>query len=307
MFTMEEAKLHLFSAVEQAATYLIPFSTATNLIPPYTLRTDEYVPFPVTKSYHLGAMGRYPKADYIFDWGKLSGKRIDEVPRTFLTVIVESPRLKLFLYQHHGLREALELYFPQDPRIAMALSPVQGNAFSLQYGTQTSDTLTGNYDQDANGYILADRMEPSSMPAPDGCTDPESKILVKRYAFTFGQHCGKTFIEVPMSYLRSIEHQKPLMDKHHDLREEFARFFPQGCFWYEVEKYRFDFGKHATKRMHEVPEDYLSILETNMDQLSKNVVLQHALRERNNELYRSNEILNATIRKFNLKKKQGKT
>jgi hypothetical protein len=50
MFTVEEAKRYLTHAAQDGVS---------RSHPPYTLQTGEYVPYPVTKTYHLGAMGRY--------------------------------------------------------------------------------------------------------------------------------------------------------------------------------------------------------------------------------------------------------
>ncbi|KAH3979151.1 hypothetical protein HBH98_085980 [Parastagonospora nodorum] len=50
MFTQAEAVKILERVIQGAAS---------NARPPYTLRTGEYISFPVTMSYHLGGMGRY--------------------------------------------------------------------------------------------------------------------------------------------------------------------------------------------------------------------------------------------------------
>ena len=84
------------------------------------------MPYPVTKSYHLGAMGRYgPRSlqpaprniahhstEYVFNWGTNNGKRFSEVPRNYLETILASPRLDRLLEEHRGLGEALQRYKP---------------------------------------------------------------------------------------------------------------------------------------------------------------------------------------------------
>ncbi|KAL5115584.1 hypothetical protein ACEQ8H_006560 [Pleosporales sp. CAS-2024a] len=113
-----ETKAELATLRVQPAAIMFTTSEAIRLVdrheqgilsshkPPHTLRTGEYVPFPDTKSYHLGAMGKFeknllqtPKVDpsqprnmrlknfppkaprstvraatYVFDWGKHLGK-----------------------------------------------------------------------------------------------------------------------------------------------------------------------------------------------------------------------------------------
>jgi hypothetical protein len=119
--------------------------------PPYTLQTGDYLSYPVTRSYHLGGMGRYgpdrsrsghrdsrqvdteygqnspreaslsaqqSRTDYMYDWGSTCGKHINEVSREYIASILSSPRLGQVLGERDGLRTALELYTPHHPRLA---------------------------------------------------------------------------------------------------------------------------------------------------------------------------------------------
>jgi hypothetical protein len=142
MFTLSEAKLAIDRA-RRGASFL------SN--PPYTLQTGEYLPFPVTRSYHLGAMGRYGNTivrhpsgtfdehlnDYVLDWGTYFGKRINEVPRTYIESVLVSPRLTQLLEEHRGLREALLLYRSNDPRLQSTSSPVQSYTLPLHVAHMT--------------------------------------------------------------------------------------------------------------------------------------------------------------------------
>ncbi|KAF1921536.1 hypothetical protein BDU57DRAFT_52789 [Ampelomyces quisqualis] len=313
MFTVSEARLRLHGAGKQ---------TADHLIPPYTLRTGEYVPFPVTKSYHLGAMGRYSKApvrlvaqqtdhdpaDYVFDRAVVHcGKRIDEVPRPHVGSTTPSPYPSQLLHERRGLRKALEPRAPHDRCIDGAPKPAQDDVLPSQHQAPTFDAVTGGYGQYAKAHLLPKDMTASvSVPKLDGSIGAKRPLQAEPYTFTFGPYHGQTFYQVPMSYLRSIEHNHALMEKENSLRGAFGRCFPRGCFRYEVENYRFDFGKYITKSMHEVPEAYLADVATNMFQLGKSVVLQHALRCKNQQLGRSNNALDATLKTFYKKKSQSK-
>lgn len=196
---------------------------------------------------------------------------------------------------------------PYDRRVDGPSVLDQGNAKSLQCQAPAIDASTGGYGQHTKTRALAEeKMEPASVPALDGPTDTTSQPHAESYTFTFGRYYGKKFRQVPMEYLRSLEHNYVLMEREKGLREAFAQSFPRGCFRHEVENYRLNFGKHKSKRMHEVPEEYLASLAANMDQLGNSVVLQHALRSRNHELGRSNDALDATLRTFYKKKRESK-
>jgi hypothetical protein len=135
MFTMTEAILYL----ERRGQGITPSSK-----PAYNLSTGEYIPFPVTISYHLDGMGRFdarsphcasensrndalgqvkfppPKAPrsmmqaaYVFDWGKNCGKSILEVNQLYTASILASSRLAQLLEARKGLREALRPYAPR--------------------------------------------------------------------------------------------------------------------------------------------------------------------------------------------------
>jgi hypothetical protein len=127
MFTLQEAMDFLKRTREDG----IPLTP-----PPYTVPPGEYVPYPVTRSYNLGAMGRYgsdapslqpaprnlahESDEYVFDWGSHHGRRFSEVPRVHLETILASPRLDRVLEKRPGLGEALQRYKPNHPYFATA-------------------------------------------------------------------------------------------------------------------------------------------------------------------------------------------
>jgi hypothetical protein len=137
MFTLSEAKL-VIDRAQYGPTSLIT--------PPYDLQTGEYVPFPVVRSYHLGAMGRHrndtaqhdhrksdpTSSDYDFDWGQYHGKHIDKIPRHHICSILASQRLAQVFEEHRGLREAFPLYRPDDPRVHGAPPPAQFHPLPLR-------------------------------------------------------------------------------------------------------------------------------------------------------------------------------
>ncbi|CAO2655306.1 Nn.00g103700.m01.CDS01 [Neocucurbitaria sp. VM-36] len=97
----------------------------------YDLPTGSSLNYPVQRSYHLGAMGRYKAAvvessphKYIFDWGAYSGKRITEVPQDYIEQILASPRLEQLLEQRLGLRGALNSRKPGDTRLKSRRIPL---------------------------------------------------------------------------------------------------------------------------------------------------------------------------------------
>jgi hypothetical protein len=158
MFTLQEAKLFLKRTREDGIP-LIP--------PPYTVQIGEYVPYPVTRSYHLGAMGRYgPDAgpqklaprntvrdstEYVFNWGSHHGKRFSEVPRVYLETILASRRLDRVLEECPGFGEALQRHKPNHPHFNSAAWSMQVNARRPKAQAQVPKSSTCT---DSNDFVM---------------------------------------------------------------------------------------------------------------------------------------------------------
>lgn len=270
MFTLAEAR-QILDRLGQ--------DIATRTTSPYTLRTGEYIPYPVTASYHLGGMGRYGEDDpqraedvfhrirtvygkappqnqsrtspllaseYVFDWGTNHGKSIYDVSRNYIASILASPRLTQLLEESKGLREALKLFACDDPRLAGGWSPMQSNTLSIRTATQS---LQG--------------------PAPDRAS---------------GRASGRSYSSDNFE-LTTIS----AMDGSVDKRRPSARHRPKD--------YRLEFGQYKGSRLHEVPLDYLKKLERDIDKVGKSKALQRAIRDRNDQLGRGDGQLHHTIRK----------
>jgi hypothetical protein len=69
-----------------------------------------------------------------------------------------------------------------------------------------------------------------------------------------------------------------------------------------VEHYRFSWGKHKSKAIHEVPNVYLRDLANNRDKICDDEILLVALRLRNDRLGRSNKKLDENIERWNILK-----
>jgi hypothetical protein len=148
MFTLAEAKL----AIER-----VQLGESCGVVPPYTLQTGQYIPYPVTQSYHLGGMGRYvdapaeaatpdvPANAYVFDWGAYKGLSVNDVPRFYLQTLSVSPRLEQLLRDHAGLQEALkdlglEFQNTQEPEVASQQVDHPTGASTQQYQAQQYQT-----------------------------------------------------------------------------------------------------------------------------------------------------------------------
>lgn len=110
-----------------------------------------------------------------------------------------------------------------------------------------------------------------------------------------------------MAYLRSLEKDSRMLGADPALRRAFDRNFPHGIFRYEVDNYRIDEGPYKLRRLNEVPNSYIYDLEQNTNKVSEDIVLQHALKQRNRELGWSNSVLDATIRRYHQNKRQFKS
>jgi hypothetical protein len=238
MFTLRQARLFLERAVQGGAS---------RSHPPYTLQTGEYVPYPITKSYHLGAMGRYgnlplqavprnadqDSAEYVFDWGTNVGKRISEVPRVYIEINLASPRLDKLLEEHRGLLEALQLHAPRHPRLALALLPAQPNFFPPHAPAHAHKAFTRNESGHlARRYLPSGTIGQTLAPAMEG--NPKTQPRPSKpepYTLTFGRYRGKMLEQVPISYIRTLKRSLEDWDSHAGLKEALAA------------NYRFDFGK----------------------------------------------------------------
>lgn len=180
MFTMNEAKQALSVPGKS-----VPSSSS----PTYNLATGVCLEFPVKKSYYLGSLGRYVKepvssqakskgyqSGYVFTFGRYRNKSMRQVPTTYLDNVIASAQLPNFLKCHPGLREALQLYAPNDPRLAGTMltfdaSPSQaaevakssnGNFSNSAYQTQVESQPTQTQ---VNGSSMPTQVDYPPMPS----------------------------------------------------------------------------------------------------------------------------------------------
>jgi hypothetical protein len=316
MFTLQEAKLFLKRTREDG----IPLTT-----PLYTVQTGEYVPYPVTRSYHLGAMGRYvPEAgpqklaprnrirdsiDYVFDLGSHDGKRFSEVPRVYLETTFASPPLDRVLEERAGLGEGLQRYKPNHPHFATAAQSTQVNARHSTAQAQVPKQFRRN---DSNDFV----MRPSAFanvgralaPATNGNTntqtrpfdiehsklhfdpyfEPDNLRPYPDFLLPFGPFRGKPLSQVPLQYQKSLELDKQALKTHPGLKEAL------------VEHYRFSWGKYQRTTIREVPSAYLKNLESNRDKVRDDEILQSALPVKNDRSGRSNKNPDENIERWHM-------
>jgi uncharacterized protein (DUF3820 family) len=283
MFTYQEAKRYL-ERVSEGVEPRPPLST---------VQTGEHVPYPVTKSYHLGAMGRYmplsqqpaPRniaqkpAEYVFDWGSYAGKRLSEVPRIYLETILASPRLDRVLAERPDLGEALHRYKPGHPYFATTAWSMQANARRHHASAQAPEEFT---------RVIKRR----TAFAFGGVGGARAPAMNGPYILPFGPYRGEEIIEVPLEYQKSLEADKEAWEAHAGLKEAL------------VENYRFGLGKHKSKTIFAVPEKYLDHLEGAPDLVLDDEILQCVLRARNDRKGRSNAFLGNNIEQWNRKRQR---
>jgi uncharacterized protein (DUF3820 family) len=310
MFTWAEAKKVIESANR----------TRSSL--PYTLQTGEYMSYPVTRSYHLGGMGRYKEnssrsalqssrridnedrealiedascsnnqsdgASYVFDWGFNKGQHIKDVPRRYIYSILSSPRLPQLLEERKGLREALEIRAPQHPRLSQTRHEFPPSALPIRQSVPRREVPVA--DHGTSTSPLSGPFKSRHLASNGSTNDRPQPIVRQAYRFTCGPYMGSTLAEVPAAYLRSLEMDGDIVKNNWDFWKALAQ--------HEMESYRLDFGQHKGKRLDEVPDDYFLLLEQHTTNVGKNKSLQRALWYTNQQLGRSNGRLNQTIEKY---------
>jgi uncharacterized protein (DUF3820 family) len=308
MFTWAEAKRIIESANRARSS------------PPYTLQTGDYLSYPVTRSYHLGGMGRYgpyhslsdlrdsrqvdteychnspreasrsaqqSRTDYVFDWGYNCGKHINEkhineVSREYITSILSSPRLGQLLEERDGLRTALELYTPHHPRLASFPPTLLTGSLPIGNSAPRPEVSAPNHvtDRPCSSGLVG-----SAAIAMDGSVDMAPQV----YRLPFGRYTGRALAEVPASYLRSLEKDGDVVKNDWEFWEALAH--------HEVQSYRLDFGRHKGKRLDQVPDDYLVSLEQHAKDFGREP-WQRALWYRIQQLGRSNEGLRYAVDRY---------
>ncbi|KAH7384210.1 hypothetical protein DE146DRAFT_218002 [Phaeosphaeria sp. MPI-PUGE-AT-0046c] len=314
MFTYLQAKHLVYGAGR---------NSALQTVPPFTLSAGENMPHPVTRSYHLGAVGRYTKNDaqnllssstdhpgeYIFDWGAHHGSRIEDVPRAYIASLLSSPNLNKILNRRQGLLEALKSRIPNDSRLAGPLPsgnartlPVRTSGQAPERPTQVTSSRHryqfSTSSRDQRSVVPIEKFESSSANSQLQTAEHGQYIL------TFGPFRGKAITKAPIAWLRSLEKNQQVFNAHPTLREGFERHFPRGIFQYEVENYRLSDGPYELHRLNEVPESYIQGLQQDYAKVGESVVLQRALKLRNRELGWSNVVLDASIRRYHQEKRQ---
>jgi hypothetical protein len=303
MFTLQEA-MDFLKRTREDGMPLVP--------PPYTVQPGEYVPYPVTRSYNLGAMGSYgsdapslqpaprnlarESDEYVFDWGTNYGKRFSEVPRMYLETILASPRLNGILEKCRGLREALHRYNPSHPFFATAACSTQINAHASKAPGLAPKQSTHNDSNhlikhhvafanmgDYSGPTTNGSMDTQTRPLKQPSFDPDFRLPYPTFFLPFGPYLRQPLIQVPFEYQKSLEHIHGGLEHHAGLKEAL------------VEHYRFGFGNYKKKLIHDVPDAYLDQLEANSDQVCVDEILQRALRARNDMIGRSNVNLDKNI------------
>jgi uncharacterized protein (DUF3820 family) len=92
------------------------------------------------------------------------------------------------------------------------------------------------------------------------------------YMLTFGRYHGKMLQQVPLKCVQKLEQNTFALKICPGLRAA-VEYFYENIF----ENYRLDFGDHKGKQLHEVPNDYLLMLESGGKKLYKMELLQRAL------------------------------
>lgn len=318
MFTYFEAKRLMYEGGRNSRSQSLPL---------YTLSTGEYMPFPVTNSYHLGAIGRYvptrahkassgsvvDPAAYVFDWGVHCGSSIQDVSRTYIASLLSSPNLNKLLDKEPGLFEALKTRAPNDPRLASPRAPqnvltLPVRALSQAPSQAPKGPAQASPPRHRYQSSVSKRDQRAVADVPDcGRNSVGSQMQTfeqGRYIFTFGPFRGKAITEATMPYLRSLERNSQLLSAQPALSRAFTRHFPHGIFRYEVDNYRIDDGPFELRRLSEVPNSYIYDLQQDSNKVGESVVLQHALKQRNRELGWNNSVLDASIRRYHQERRQ---
>ncbi|KAF2023198.1 hypothetical protein EK21DRAFT_118984 [Setomelanomma holmii] len=227
MFTFQEAKAFL----------LQPEHGGGSSHPPYDLSTGEYIPYPVTRSYSLGGMGRYsliPQTsttnngdtdvgEYTFDWGAHYGKSLSEVPPVYIASILASPRLSAMLAEHHGLREALQHNKPDDPRLRKALQPMQPSSLLPRSKLTISRSWTTQEDErPLVDPFPSDVHEKDIKESMDGCAETPtlaSCVHPKDYVLNFGRYASRPLHKVPLAYLCMLDSNAHALNAHTGLQQ----------------------------------------------------------------------------------------
>jgi hypothetical protein len=225
-------------------------------------------------------------AEYVFDWGTNYGKRFSEVPRVYIESVLGSPRLDQLLEERWGLREALQLYAPHHPRLAMAPRPTQVSSLPPHTPAHVrQESIRGGSSHLAKLHFPSGTVGQASAPAVDGCADTQTRSLeAESFMLAFSSHRSSTFDQVPRIHSRFLGDRKDLIDAQEKKRDALA------------EDYRFNFGKYKNKRLHEASDAYLCTLESS-NIVGQDDMLRRALLARSDKIGRSNDVLIATMKR----------
>lgn len=150
--------------------------------------------------------------DYVFDWGKYSGKPFLEVPESYLRTI--GGQLDIYEGKHLGLREAYEYHRPGQGRSAAA----------QKSGTQAQPKPFPRAAPQKPGTQAQPKPFPRTVPPPRQGSQPSSRVVSNGFVFKKGSHKGKGLHEVPENYLRTLEGMKDVVEKWPGFKDALYEF-----------------------------------------------------------------------------------
>jgi len=146
-----------------------------------------------------GGTGR----DYVFDFGKYSGKRFLDVPEAYLRTI--GGQLHVYDVKHAGLREAFDYYRPGQAR-SVAPAPVP-RRHKLKSQPQPQPQQQPQVDPQTQPRTQP-QVQPHTQARPLLPVAPKRKSakgLSETWTFQKGVHKGKRLADVPENYIRTLE------------------------------------------------------------------------------------------------------